>query len=304
MKRTTDETALLTRYLLGDLSEEEQVSLEEQFFANDDMYQQLTALEDELRYDYSQGGLTAVQRAQFEKRFLTTPGDRRRVELAKAVLAKATESAKLNAALEPSRPWWASFVQFFTTPVSLASTVAAVSALGAVLFFSQTVNLRQELNQVQSRGSADQIALNEQKSQGDSLRRELQQERTRREQLEQGSASQKPASRRFLVAFALAPGLLRDTDGPKRLRVPAGADEVRLQLDLKAPVPSPDLRASLQNLEGQELWSQDAKAAGSAVTLVLPARLLPPGDYMVDLKGRGATADGARSNEYYFTVVR
>ena len=32
MKRTTDENALMTRYLLGDVSEEEQVRLEEQVF--------------------------------------------------------------------------------------------------------------------------------------------------------------------------------------------------------------------------------------------------------------------------------
>jgi len=104
MKRTTDETALMTRYLLGDVSEEEQVQLEEQFFADDESYQQLVALEDELRYDYAQGTLNPRQRGLFEKRFLTAPAEQKKVELAKAVLLKTREeAARLKAEPETER---------------------------------------------------------------------------------------------------------------------------------------------------------------------------------------------------------
>ena len=103
MKRTTDETALMIRYLLGDVSEDEQLRLEEQFFTDEDSYQQLTALEDELRYDYAQGNLTPRERQLFEKRFLTTPADRKKVDLAKAVLQKSS-SSRCPCRWSPQRP--------------------------------------------------------------------------------------------------------------------------------------------------------------------------------------------------------
>ena len=239
MKRPTDETALMTRYLLGDLSEDEQVRLEERFFADDESYRQLVALEDELRYDYAQGNLSARERGLFEKRFLTAPAEKQKVELAKAVLRKTHEAVRLQAAGEPKRSWWQALTESFTLrPVALTSAAAATAALCAVLFFSETVNLRKELNDLQSRGSSEQkaaqVALNQQKSRDEALNRELQQERNRREQLEQDVAKQKPSGVPLVLAFALAPGLQRDTEGPKRLRIPANADSVRLQLDVKA----------------------------------------------------------------------
>jgi hypothetical protein len=306
MKRTTDETALMTRYLLGDVSEEEQVQLEEQFFADDERYQQLVALEDELRYDYAQGTLNPRQRGLFEKRFLTAPAEQKKVELAKAVLLKTREeAARLKAEPETKRSWWQAFAGFFTLrPMPLAT---AAAALCAIAFFSETVHLRRELNQLEihsgEQQKAAQVAMNQQKALGDARGRELQQERNRREQLEQDAAKPKPASAPLVLAFALSPGLVRDAEGPKRLRIPPDADSVKLKLDLKAADRSVDLRASLQNLDNQELWSQDVRATASGVVLTLPARVLAPGDYVIELKSR-AVDEPARAGEYYFTVVQ
>src|SRR5690348_10746896 len=88
MKRETDQDTLMSRYLLGELPEEEQIRMEERFFSDDELYQQLLALEDELKYEYAQGGLSAEQRRAFEKRFLQTAEDRRKVAVAGRVLEK------------------------------------------------------------------------------------------------------------------------------------------------------------------------------------------------------------------------
>lgn len=67
----------MVNYLLGELPEEEQLRLEERFFTDDEYYQQLLALEDELLYDYAAGGLSSEQRVKFEQRFLSSPQARR-----------------------------------------------------------------------------------------------------------------------------------------------------------------------------------------------------------------------------------
>src|SRR5215471_12869718 len=82
MKKKNDHDALVTRYLLGDLAEEEQVRIEEQFFADEEAYQQLLAVENELKYEYAQGGLTPAQRSAFERRFLRSEEDRQKVAIA------------------------------------------------------------------------------------------------------------------------------------------------------------------------------------------------------------------------------
>src|SRR5438270_1655030 len=131
MKRTTDQTALMIRYLLGDISNDEQVRLEEQFLTDDESYQQLMALEDELRYDYAQGGLNPRQRALFERRFLTAPAEQQKLELAKAVLHKSwDQAARLQGHPAEKRSWAQLFTEFFSVrPVWLSSAAAASAAL-------------------------------------------------------------------------------------------------------------------------------------------------------------------------------
>lgn len=79
---------------------------------------------------------------------------------------------------------------------------------------------------------------------------------------------------------------------------------MRLQLDGKRADTGAELRASLQNLNNQELWSQDVRVTGAGVLLTLPARVLAPGDYVIELKSRAAGAESAHGGEYYFTVVQ
>lgn len=111
---------LMTQYLLGELSEDEKLELEEHFFTNDNSFEQLLALEDELRYDYAQGGLTPAQRRQFEQRFLARSGGSQRVAVAKAVLDKVAEiePAPVRALVAQEKP---SFFQSLITLFGLQS---------------------------------------------------------------------------------------------------------------------------------------------------------------------------------------
>jgi hypothetical protein len=77
----------LRRYLLGDLTERDRQSLERVLLASGVALEEVLALEDELRYEYAQGGLSPEERRRFEERFLRTAEGGRRLERAQALLA-------------------------------------------------------------------------------------------------------------------------------------------------------------------------------------------------------------------------
>lgn len=92
----------IVQYLLGDLPEEEQQQLDEQFFVNDDYFERLMATEDELIDDYLRGRLSAHERERFERNFLTSPFLRERVTLAKALIDYIDGKVRVGAAMPSS----------------------------------------------------------------------------------------------------------------------------------------------------------------------------------------------------------
>src|SRR5437870_3724313 len=113
MKNRTEDEALMTRYLLGQLSEDEQKQIEESFFTDDSYYEQLLARENELAYDYAQGGLSAVERELFEKRFMRSDEGRHRVQLAEVLLERLSKTKKRTSI------WLSSIFQYATAAVVL-----------------------------------------------------------------------------------------------------------------------------------------------------------------------------------------
>jgi hypothetical protein len=77
----------ITRYLLDDLSEEEREGLEEQYLASDEVWDAVTAAENDLIDAYLRGGLSPRERGQFEAAFLTSPRRRERVEFARSLMS-------------------------------------------------------------------------------------------------------------------------------------------------------------------------------------------------------------------------
>lgn len=327
MSELLDET-VLTQYLLGDLSDEAKLRLEEQFFTDDESFQQLMALEDELRYDYARGGLTAQQRSQFEQRFLSLPGESQHVVLAQAVL-EAVANANLpktpaRIAVPAVKPnFFQSLTAFFGWQSSgLQVGLAAASillVLGGSWLFYQTVQLRSQVAQLevarinQEQQQAQQAG--EQRTRGDQLSEQLEAERQKRTELEQELARQKAQATRetgnqstapaTILSFFLTPGLSRDIDSTKRLTIPSGITQLRLQLKLKRPGTYQSYQAVLQTLDGAQLWQRTLpRSASQAVTVTLPAKLLPSGDYLLVLKGKAATGEWEEVDEYHFNTVR
>jgi hypothetical protein len=130
------------------------------------------------------------------------------------------------------------------------------------------------------------------------LTEDLAREQQRRQQLEQ-KIGQRPSTPAFF-SFALIPGLARDGEGPKRLVIPLDAESIKLQLQPRANARSPRYRAALQNLDGDQLWSEDVPTA----SILVPARVLPAGDYMITLQGIASNGETIEAGDFYFHVIR
>jgi hypothetical protein len=74
---------LVRRYLLGDLTGSDQEHCEEKFMTGDTSLAELEVAEDELLDEYLAGRLTADEREQFERHFLSTPERQKKLRFAK-----------------------------------------------------------------------------------------------------------------------------------------------------------------------------------------------------------------------------
>jgi hypothetical protein len=330
MKKEADNEGLLIQYLLGKLSEQEQLRVEEMFFNNDLYSEQLLSIENGLFHDYAQGKLPPGDRELFEKRLLTSERSRRRAMLASALANKISEAALLEPAesgFAEHRPQsWQSLKSFFSmqsAAVRFSLVTLVVLLLGSIWLVNEILMLRTELDRFrteravqeerlqqlteQKRAHADDLSLK--------LKRELDVNAMLKQELSEVQAQSDKEERRFPAtnSFVLAPAPVRSrANSPKRLYVyvPRSARLLKFQLSLKEKVIYKSYQATLLTAEGREKWSQKRLRAkrtksGQSLALKLPARLLKKGDYELRLKG--LASNGAlkeTGNHYYFSVAQ
>jgi hypothetical protein len=314
--KAIDEQVMI-RYLLGDLPEEQQRQLEEQYFTDDDCFGQLLALEDELFQHYARGELSPVERAQFERRFLTSPEGRQRVEFARA-LSRAVAAAGTprveTAPPETARPGLiARLSSLLTVPPATkralqgaAAAIVLIVVGGAWWMEARNKELRAQLAQLQAEQQTLQRQIAGQRAYSDELSEQLQRERNEREQWEQELAQPRLPGR-TIISFILPAGSLRGGHQQKRLAIPPSAHSVKLQLDGEAGYKS--YRAAIRTAGGDEVWSQTGLLArstdwGLAVVLTVPASVLATGDYELALSGVTAQGEFEVVDYYRFTVVK
>ena len=144
---------VMMRYLLGDVSDEERVQLEERYFVDDGVFEQLSALEDELIDDYIRGELAESQRKQFELHFLTSVERRQKLAFAESF---AQYLSKMPAVASPAKQ--ASWRQRTTNWLGLRGTSArwafaatfAAILLGGVWLIQENWRLRAQLREMQA----------------------------------------------------------------------------------------------------------------------------------------------------------
>lgn len=309
----------LTHYLLGELSEAERVELEDLYLVDQDFFERLLAVEDDLIDDYAQGRLSKRESSLFEENFLTSPERKERVRAARALsrFVDTKRVARVQSSL-PER--MLSYLKVGSTTVRFAVSAAMlVLVVGVAGLWIELDRMRSEIAQVQS-GQLAQLQreeglnheLDEQKRTSKQLDEQLRSERSERGRLQQEVAKlREPHTEVFseVLGFGVIERPRGGTpdESRKKIVVPRRAEIVRLRLDLQKDE-YPAYLVVLKNETEQEMWSAASSsvrtAKGSAVVIRVPARLLEGGRYSLVLSGSTEAKTAVTISEYPILIIK
>jgi len=320
MSEKADDEKLLVRYLLGDLSEDQRLQVEVMYLSDDQHYECLQALENELFYDYAQRKLSPDQRERFEERFLTSDVNRKRAMLASALSQKMVEAASV----EIVEPGLAERVRRFKSYFSPQNTGKRVSLATLAIMLLVTIwlvigiiRLQNELNRLRAERMVQEDRLQQQAQQerarADELNLRLKREQDQNGRLEQmfGEMQAQLLKQKLpsVISLVLSPSFIRDQAGKiKKVQIPPRARQLNIQLNLKGDIHYKSYQAILLTADGAERWSQDLllaqqTASGRAIILKLPSDLLAEGDYELRVKGYAADGTLEETGDYYYFSV-
>ncbi|HKX29391.1 MAG TPA: hypothetical protein VJ302_16965 [Blastocatellia bacterium] len=323
----------MIRYLLGELSPEEQLEVEAGYFANPESFDRLRAVEFDLIEGYVTGKLSVADRGRFEICYLTSPVRRERVEffdtLAQSIPLRADlpspEFLSVPVVLpesndpDPGVSWWQALWAFFQGPrlaLTLAGTAAVVFlTVSAIWQASETVRLRRQLAlteaarlNLQERAQDLNRLIEAEQARNGELAQELQNLRPKPETASAVAPRPLPAA----ISFAWTLSGLRDIEStgssPRILRIPPGTELVELNFNLPG-TRFAYYRLALQTLSGEELWSRNRLVANQTrstgfLVLKVPAEQLQKGPYILALTGIDPGKDGVGIGEFYIEVDR
>ncbi len=314
MKPTAGNEKQIRQYLLGKLSEEQQDRFEEQYFADDNLFQEIQVLRDELIDDYLKGELSGQERRLFESHFLASPSHRQKVEFARAfaqTLSDTYDGERVPTRTQ-ERSWWQSLFDLLggnSRTFALAAATVLVAIGGMWLMFATQNRVNQAVpEQIAQVQTAEPSPDTGSRPPSDTPREQAQ-DKNRQELYTPEPPAPQPEPKRAqqVVSFALAANLVRD-DATKKLIVPQTAGTVELQLPLEGD-DYKSYRAVLGTVEGKQVLNQAAlkpqkSASGNAIVLRVPAKLLGDNDYILRLSGGDAEGGFEDISKYYFRVVR
>jgi anti-sigma factor RsiW len=313
-------------YLLGELSEEEQVEIEDRAFSDQKVVQEILAVEQDLVDDYVSGDIPEERRRKFETHFLASAERRKKVAFAKALATVVNESPVSQeqpaiVTVAPAYSWRTRLTAFFARPVTAYSFAAASLVLfvvGSWLVFDR-IRLRSELTQLRSNQDS-------QLAQRQRLEKDLANERLKNEELVANRGTPSPqtptpdtlpqtpsqppkAASPIIATLALLPGISRGSTSVPQVSIAKDASLLRLQIGVDPQENYSRYRVELRNEKGQQVLAQGNLAArarrnGRNITLSVPAKVINNGRYEVALKGIAESGKSEDVGFYYFDVVK
>lgn len=130
--KKTDEQEKLRDYILGTLGDEDRSAIEERIMTDDDYFQTLAIVEEDLVQEYADGNLTPAESASFEKSFLHSADNRQRVRFARALRKYVNETEDASDTRKKSS-FFDTLKAFFLSPVP--ATLAFLTVAGVAGFF-------------------------------------------------------------------------------------------------------------------------------------------------------------------------
>lgn len=275
-------------YLLGGMDDAGRERFEKRVIADLDYKDAVLMVEDELMEDFIADRLSESERRDFVKHLLATPQQRQRLADLRALHDYFRHPSDLKAKAAAggtalSRLWRrvAGSLWHGRWPSPRAATAVLTVALAAGVF----LGARYWLNSPEANWSvafrAEWVRLND---------------------------PQSPAPQSSSAApVTLTPALIRSGREMTRVVAPPGTETVQVQLRLP-PEQHSSYRVTLRPVDGKEAFPlpplPPQTAGGNRVLLMnVPVKLLPRGDYELQLSGVGANDTSINLNSYHFRLV-
>lgn len=297
----------IRRFLLGEMAGDERTAFEAGFLADQDQFESVKVVEDELIEAYVRGQLDAATNEKFERRFLTTAKRRERVAFTRAMLEKlAPPKQEIIYTANASPSLLGSLAEFFKRPAFAGATAFAVLLIalaGWLLFRTPRTKEIEIVRQdtptpapaiVQTpvvNGSPVNENINTVKPDVNANRNE-------------NTRPEKPAPAPQTVTLALFAGTLRSGGSTGTLNLPKEAKGANLILNLEA-TDYKTYRADIVDQNGDLVFrSGPLKPRGPRLTVHVPSREIQNGDYLVKLTGLDNAGHAESVADYQFRVDR
>lgn len=309
----------LRRYLLGDTSPEERRSVEERLLDDGDFFDRLSLVEDELIDEYVRGMLSDDEREKFVSFFMSLPERRAKLEILQS-LKSYVAGVKAAEPVGRGVPRWAAL----TTPMWLRGPAGFSLAAVLLLTLLGVTWLIYRSRQTQEQPLQVRVPEEVQRSPEPPV---AQSPPSTSPSVDSNVASPHPAdsprnrnaptpsptrpgdnvrSRSPVYAITLSAPLVRDAQAGSSFTIPRAAKLVSMTAEFESE-DYEKYRAVVRNVNTGEQVTRDGLAAavigrGKRVVFSLPAKNLPPGDYILSLSGviRGGETEDVRS--YYFRI--
>jgi hypothetical protein len=272
MKDIEREQALIRQYLLGELDEERIQQLEQRLITDSDFKREILMTEEDLLQEFVSGELTEADRSRLLKRYLASPRQRRKLEVAQALgrYIGTHKPAETTGAVSPigrRRSWFDFFrLDNRTGRFVWAAVILLIIVAGGALIWRL--------------GPQDQVA-----------------------RLNDRDSVVLTASPDVLVV-ELAPVVLRGSAAK-----PVKVDPAVRIVQIRTPIAPSDskYRAVLRDADGKDVVRLNEVpvrnlSSGSTIVLQIPSTLLTPGNYELELTQPG---DNSQVPTFYsFQVQR
>jgi hypothetical protein len=310
MQRTTEHDERMTRYLLGDLPETEQIAVEQEYFADPEKFEEVWAAENDIVDRYLRGRLSRGERDLFERNYLQSPKHRERVAVARKLLEAADRwVSESGRAVVPAPSRLTETLKALVSPRFLAPAAAFLLLLSILSWMMiERSRLNEELGKTQAQLSDQQRREREIAGQLAAEREHGAQLKSRLDRLLESIAQRPSLTPPSILSFLLKPGApARDpSDGEpqQQITIPHETDMVKLQMKVEKG-DSRRFQAAIRAVGGPQVWSQRSlKPGAGAITVTVPANKLPVDDYILTLSATTPAGETEELNPYVFRVIR
>lgn len=335
MKQPFGSDQTIIRYLLNELSAEEQARFEEAYLSDQGLFEQVQALEAELIENYVKGDLSGHERRRFERHYLASDQRRARIEAARELVhvcspkssTKTATNDRIGSKFFALRSHLRSLAKLRPAPVfgvaaALLSLVVAGLVIELLRLRGQLATVSEERAAIGRRAEESQQRLIYEREQ---LAEKLKQSVERQKNLEnlnsQGDRSAREranpqAPKNQIVILALTQGVRSITEKldtaviyPNTIFV-----ELRGELEEQESTNPRSYRAVVKTADGsREIWTQEGikprgrKSARRVFVRVPADRFKPAGSqdlFMLTFDALTAGGKGYEEREkYYFYVT-